>query len=166
MFQLDPMNLSVPHLDILNHPHHHQIHPIPHSHYPHHPPSQSVRLEKKPWKRSKQKAREQHTKNLEKQVEELKQQLNEKQKQKEKDMITLELYESLERSKQLEMEKLEQLDNLIEEKQQNREERGRQRERNKIIDEKNDRWRNMMNKTVQAYSNGVKEKQKQLDVLI
>ena len=81
-------------------------------------------------------------------------------------MITLELYESLERSKQLEMEKLEQLDNLIEEKQQNREERGRQRERNKIIDEKNDRWRNMMNKTVQAYSNGVKEKQKQLDVLI
>merc|ERR1711884_400583 len=45
-FQVDPMNLSVPHLDIHHHPLHRQIHLIPHHpHHPHHPPSQTVRLE-------------------------------------------------------------------------------------------------------------------------
>ena len=40
-------------------------------------------------------------------------------------MITLKLYKSLECSKQLEMEKLKQLDDLIEEKKQAKEERRR-----------------------------------------
>lgn len=84
--------------------------------------TKSVRkIRQKRQKRSKRKARDQHTKYLEQQVEELKQQLHEKQKQKEKEKITLELYESLKRSKQLETEKLEQLDNLIKEKEQDRE---------------------------------------------
>ena len=131
------------------------------------PSTKSVRkIREKRRKRSKQKARDRHTKNLEKQVAELQQQLNEKQKQKQKEMITSELYESLERSKQLEMEKLEQLDNLIEEKEEDREERRRRRKRNKIINEKDNQWRKMMNKTVQAYEKGLIAKQKQLDMLI
>ena len=104
------------------------------------------KIREKRQKRNKWKARDQHTKHLERQVEELNQQLKEKQKQKEKEKITSELYESLEHSKQLETEKLEQLDDLIEEKEQDREERRRRQERNKIIDEKEDQWRKMMNK--------------------
>ena len=52
--------------------------------------TKSVRkIREKRRKRSKRKARDLHTKHLEQQVEELKQQLNEKQKQKEKEKITL-----------------------------------------------------------------------------
>ena len=64
------------------------------------PSTTSVRkIREKRRKRNKRKARDQHTKHLEQQVAELKQQLNEKQKQKEKEKITSELFESLERSK-------------------------------------------------------------------
>ena len=64
------------------------------------------------------------------------------------------------------MEKLEQLDDLIEEKEQESEEWQRQQERNKIIDEKDNWWRKKMNETIQAYLNKTNKKKKQLDVLL
>ena len=69
--------------------------------------------------------RDKKAKEPEQKVHMLQQQLQakeEKQKQNKKDKSTTELYKSLEHCKQLEIEKLKQLDNLIKEKKQDQEE--------------------------------------------
>ena len=63
------------------------------------------------------------------------------------------------------MEKLKQLNDLIEEKKQDREERWRQMERNKIADEKDNQWMKKLNENVKAHENKIIAKKKQLDVL-
>lgn len=76
------------------------------------------------------------------------------------------LYKSTERCKQLEMEKLKQLGNLIKEKKRDKEERRRQWEHNEIGDEIIHRWTESLKETGQAYLKLTKGKKKQLDVLI
>ena len=54
----------------------------------------------------------------------------------------------MESYRQLEMEKLKQLDNPIKETKQDKEECQRQMEHNKIVDEKDNRYKREVNETV------------------
>ena len=118
-------------------------------------------------KRRRRKERDEKAKELEWKVHALQQQLREKEeKQKQKEESTTELHKSLEHCKLLEMKKLKQLDNLIEEKKQEEEECRRQMKRNKILDKKYKHNMNAFLKARDVNRLSEKKKLKQLDVLI
>ena len=97
----------------------------------------------------------------------LQQQLQEiKEKQKQKEESTMELHKSLECCKLLEMKKLKQLDDLIEEKKQDKEERRCRIDGNKIDDAADIRWMKRLKENAKAYNKLIKDKKKQVNALL
>ena len=111
--------------------------------------------------------RDKKVKEVEQQIHTLQQQLKTKdEKQKEKDEYESKLNESLECCRQLKIQKLQQFDALIEQQGQDKEERQRHQEHNKIADKKYKHNMTEMTKARAGNQLSEKKKLKQLDMLL